>query len=119
MKPIAKTSDKVTVRKPWGHEEIWALNEHYCGKILTVRKGQKLSLQYHEKKCETLYVLSGIGFIQIGHKRLKVTSGECIEVRPGTRHRIEGESILVLLEVSTPEVEDVVRISDNYGRVGK
>ncbi len=109
------------VEKPWGYELWWAQTERYVGKLLHVNAGQKLSLQYHVKKDETIHLWSGELVLAldedgrgIQEHRLKV--GESYHVRPGTKHRMIALTDCDILEVSTPEVEDVVRLEDAYGR---
>jgi mannose-6-phosphate isomerase len=115
------------VPKPWGREEIFAENERYAGKLLYISAGQSLSLQYHERKDETLYVLEGEVMLlvdadgsggQLTEMRLK--PGESYRIRPGTRHRMRAPEAApcVLVEVSSPELDDVVRLEDAYGREG-
>ena len=113
----------VVVQKPWGHETIWAHSDRYVGKILHINAGQELSVQYHNKKDETVYLLSG----EISYRvksdsgaledvRLKL--GESFRITPGTVHQMVAVTDCDVLEVSTPELDDVVRISDKYGRQG-
>jgi len=113
----------VKVPKPWGHETIWARSDRYVGKILHINAGQELSVQYHNEKDETVYLLSG----EISYRvqsdggtledvRLKV--GESFRIMPGTVHQMVGMTDCDVLEVSTPELDDVVRLSDRYGREG-
>jgi mannose-6-phosphate isomerase-like protein (cupin superfamily) len=112
------------VPKPWGREEIFAENERYAGKLLYLSPGHSLSLQYHERKDETLYVLEGEVILlvddgaggQLSEKRLK--PGESYRIRPLVRHRMRAEVPTVLVEVSSPELDDVVRLEDDYGREG-
>jgi mannose-6-phosphate isomerase-like protein (cupin superfamily) len=113
------------VPKPWGREEIFAENERYAGKLLYISAGQSLSLQYHERKDETLYVLEGEVILLVGagddRKRLtelRLRPGESYRIRPGTLHRMRAEQPCVLVEVSSPELDDVVRLEDAYGRAG-
>jgi len=110
------------VPKPWGHELGFAETERYAGKILHIEPGHRLSLQYHERKDESLYVLSGEVYLSIevdGQMReLKLGPGETYRIRPGTRHRMRAESVCEIVEVSTPELSDVVRLEDAYGRAG-
>lgn len=113
------------VPKPWGHEEIFAETPYYVGKILTVHAGHALSLQYHNRKVETMRVLSGEGEFHIGtgnpQKALEVhpaTPGAVFHIEPGTVHRVVARTELVILEVSTPHLDDVVRLEDRYGREG-
>ncbi|MCH9648088.1 MAG: cupin domain-containing protein [Deltaproteobacteria bacterium] len=109
------------VDKPWGYELIFAHTDRYVGKILHVDAGQALSLQYHEKKDETLYMREGSValFVEEGNEIIERTlkAGESYRIRPFTRHRmVAGEDGCDIIEVSTPELDDVVRIEDRYGR---
>ena len=117
MGTVPLPSDARVVDKPWGREVWWAESEGYVAKVLEVRAGQSLSLQYHERKHETALVFAGDGVAVLGDDYLELAPGVRLEVPPGTVHRFSaGDDGLVLLEVSTPEVEDVVRIEDSYGR---
>ena len=109
------------VDKPWGSELIWALSPDYCGKILTVETGESLSLQYHEKKDESWYVLDGAANLELGLadtelKTIEIRKGDAFRFEPGTRHRVTATETLRVLEVSTPHLDDVVRLEDRYGR---
>lgn len=109
------------VDKPWGFELIFAHTEKYAGKVLFVRKGERLSLQYHKDKDESIYVYEGKVLVQLGGVDGQMISkilsaGDCVRIEPLTRHRIEAISDSMLLEVSTPELEDVRRLEDDYGR---
>ena len=110
------------VPKPWGHELIFAENERYAGKILHLEPGQSLSLQYHERKDETIYVLNGEVSLSVdvdGEMReIRLPAGSAYRFRPGVRHRMRAESGCDLIEVSSPELDDVVRLEDAYGREG-
>jgi mannose-6-phosphate isomerase-like protein (cupin superfamily) len=111
----------VIVDKPWGHELIWAKTERYVGKILHVRAGEALSLQYHRVKDETLMVLSGklqlIYFMDGEEPRTReLAPREPFHVPPGMRHRMIAIEDTDVLEVSTTELDDVVRLEDRYGR---
>ena len=112
------------VDKPWGYELVWALSEHYAGKVLFVRAGQKLSLQFHREKDESWYFLEGRARVELaaaGEKATSnevVTSGAAFRFTPGTVHRIEAIEDTTILEVSTPHLADVVRLDDVYGRAG-
>ena len=108
--------------KPWGFELLLAHTPKYAGKVIFVRKGHRLSLQYHEKKDESLYVYEGKALLEIGGKdgqlvSTVVNSGHCIRVPPLTKHRLEAIEDTTFFEVSTPELEDVTRLEDDYGRV--
>jgi mannose-6-phosphate isomerase-like protein (cupin superfamily) len=110
-----------TVDKPWGHELIWAKTERYVGKILHVRAGEALSLQYHRIKDETIMVLGGrlmLEYFAEGEETLscELCPGEPFHVSPGLRHRMTAIEDTDVLEVSTPELDDVVRLEDRYGR---
>jgi mannose-6-phosphate isomerase-like protein (cupin superfamily) len=106
-----------TVRKPWGREIVFARNRSYAGKILVIEKGHRLSLQYHKVKRETLYLLEGRLHVELGHRLRVVKPGAVIDVPPGTVHRFHARTGRVtLVEVSTPELSDIVRLADDYGR---
>lgn len=104
------------VDKPWGRELWWARAEGYVGKRIEVRAGHALSLQFHRKKHETLYFLSGEVRLRLGDDARVVGPGHVAVVPPGTVHRMEAVTDAVIFEVSTPEVDDVVRLEDRYGR---
>jgi mannose-6-phosphate isomerase-like protein (cupin superfamily) len=112
------------VDKPWGHELIWALSDVYCGKLLFVAKGQSLSLQYHREKDESWLIQAGSARIELGAiddpalAEAVVGPGAAFRYRPGTVHRITALEDTTILEVSTPELGDVVRLADVYGREG-
>ena len=110
------------VPKPWGYELIFAKTGRYVGKILHVNKGECLSLQYHEMKEETLYVVAGELQLTIEHEgdRREVTlrAGEAFHIPPRLIHRMEAVVDTDVAEVSTPELDDVVRLDDRYGRTG-
>ena len=107
--------------KPWGYELLFAQTPKYAGKIIFVKKGHRLSLQYHEKKDESMYIYQGKVRIEIEGSDSRMVSrvaepGYSIRIPPGTKHRLEAIEDTTLLEVSTPELEDVVRVEDDYGR---
>ena len=109
------------IEKPWGKEEVIEINEHYMVKKLTMWKGHRCSLQYHNQKKETIYVLSGQLKIHSGPSENELTvkiygPNDTITLLPRTIHRIEGVEDCVYLEASTPQMEDVVRIQDDYNR---
>jgi mannose-6-phosphate isomerase len=110
------------VDKPWGHELIWAETARYVGKLLHVRKGERLSRQYHRVKEETLMVQAGEMDLEIGPEDAaeirRMKAGDVFHVAPGTIHRMVGVTDVDIIEVSTPELDDVVRLEDVYGRKG-
>jgi mannose-6-phosphate isomerase len=114
--------DVKIVPKPWGHEVIWAHTERYVGKLLHINAGHALSVQYHERKDETVYLLSGelIYWVKDGEEMrdMKLRVGESFRITPGTVHYMEAVSDCDVLEASTPDLDDVVRLSDRYGREG-
>ena len=116
--------DVKRVPKPWGHEIIWAHTDQYVGKILHITAGHALSVQYHEVKDETVYLLSGElkywvrpeGSEELRDMRL--APGDAFRITPGTVHYMEAVTDCDVLEASTPHLDDVVRIKDRYGREG-
>ncbi len=111
------------VPKPWGEERIFAEEARYAGKILRIGHGEALSFQYHVRKEETIHVLEGtLGLLveRDGLRRdLRLGPGETFHVVPGTRHRMYApDGDVLVVEVSTPELDDVVRLEDRYGRQG-
>jgi mannose-6-phosphate isomerase len=110
------------VEKPWGYELIWALTDDYCGKILFLKAGESLSLQFHREKDESWLVQSGRAELEMGSPGDKtpnsevVGAGAAFRIRPGTIHRVKALEDTLILEVSTPLLEDVVRLEDKYGR---
>ncbi len=106
------------IDKPWGREVWWAVEAAYAAKRIEVRAGHALSLQYHERKHETLYFLSGRLRLRLGDRETEVGPGQVAAVPPGTVHRLEALTDAVVFEVSTPELGDVVRLEDRYGRAG-
>jgi mannose-6-phosphate isomerase len=109
------------VEKPWGHEVWWAETEHYAGKLLHIKAGHELSLQLHREKDESSYVLSGRLRLTLGPnqgqlRKEEIGPGTVWRVEPGTVHSIEALEDTVVLEVSTPQLDDVVRLRDRYGR---
>lgn len=112
------------VEKPWGHEVIWAHTPLYVGKILHIKAGQALSVQYHEKKDETIHLLSGEMIYRVGKvgdsdlKEISLTAGESFRNEPGMVHQMEAVTDCDVLEASTPHLDDVVRLKDRYGREG-
>ncbi len=122
MREAAVTGTR-RVTKPWGEERIFAETPRYAGKLIAIRAGQTLSYQYHNVKEETVHVLEGMLGLEVeveGDRRtLRLAPGETFHVLPGVKHRMfaEGADCLVV-EVSTAELDDVVRLEDRYGRQG-
>jgi mannose-6-phosphate isomerase len=111
------------VEKPWGYELIWALTDEYCGKILFVKAGESLSLQFHREKDESWLIHAGKAQLEMGAPGDKTPNSEIVgpgaafRIRPGTIHRVKALEDTTIIEVSTPQLEDVVRLDDKYGRV--
>jgi mannose-6-phosphate isomerase len=115
-------SDITTVPKPWGHETIWARTDQYVGKILHIKAGEALSVQYHNVKDETVYLMSGQLIYRIWEndkpRDVDLQIGQAFRITPGTVHQMEAVTDCDVLEVSTPHLDDVVRLTDRYGREG-
>jgi mannose-6-phosphate isomerase len=117
-------SQVVRQDKPWGHEELFALVDgKFCGKAIHVTEGHALSLQYHEQKEEVISVQSGRLRCEVGHSEdamdvFELLPGESVHLRPGVRHRVTALVDTVMLEASTTQLHDVVRLEDRYGRQG-
>ncbi len=115
-------ADYVKVEKPWGYELHWAQTDRYVGKVLHVNAGHALSLQYHNRKEETILLWAGRLLFEIERNgslaRLEMTPGDRVHVPPGTVHRMTALDDCEIFEVSTPELDDVVRLEDRYGREG-
>ena len=116
--------DVKKVEKPWGHELIWALTDVYCGKVLFVKAGAALSLQFHNEKDESWLVQSGRAKLELGdagqrllHEEV-IGPGAAFRYRPGTVHRVTAIEDTTIIEVSTPQLDDIVRLDDLYGREG-
>jgi quercetin dioxygenase-like cupin family protein len=110
------------VPKPWGYEIWWALTDRYVGKILHINKGHSLSYQYHNVKDETIYLQSGEMILEIeaggkSRETIRLLPGDSMRIAPLTKHRMTAAEDCDVLEVSTPEVEDIIRLEDKYGRV--
>jgi mannose-6-phosphate isomerase len=116
--------DPRKVEKPWGHELIWAETEHYVGKLLFVKAGESLSLQFHREKDESWLVQVGRAKLELGSAgdsildEEVIAPGSCFRFRPGTVHRLTALEDTTIVEVSTPQLDDVVRLEDRYGRQG-
>jgi mannose-6-phosphate isomerase-like protein (cupin superfamily) len=117
-------SDVKKVEKPWGYELIWALTDAYCGKVLFVKAGHALSLQFHREKDESWLVQSGRARLELGEagksilNEAVISAGDAFHYTPGTVHRVTAIEDTTILEVSTPHLDDVVRLEDAYGREG-
>jgi mannose-6-phosphate isomerase len=110
------------VPKPWGYEIIWAHTDRYVGKVLHIEAGHALSVQYHNHKDETIYLLSGEMkyWVKLGDELedVRLKQGDAFRITPGTVHYMEAITDCDILEASTPELDDVVRLEDRYGREG-
>jgi mannose-6-phosphate isomerase len=112
------------IEKPWGWELVWAETESYVGKLLFVRAGEALSLQYHEVKDEAWLVHEGLARVQLGEvgadglETIEIRNGDVLRYPPGTLHRVTAVEDTLIVEVSTPHLDDVVRVEDRYGREG-
>ncbi len=109
------------IEKPWGYELIFARTEKYAGKLLFIKKGHRLSLHYHNEKDETFYCLEGQAIVELeGAKgemvKTEIKNGHCYRVTPKSKHRLQAIEDTTLFEVSTPELDDVVRLDDDFGR---
>ena len=111
------------VDKPWGYELRWGITDRYAGKVLHIKKGEALSLQYHEQKDEYQYVVRGVVDMELGREdgvltRHRMEAGDTLHITAGTRHRLTAVEDTDIFEVSTSEINDVVRLEDRYGRAG-
>jgi len=111
------------IKKPWGWENRFAITDRYLGKIIHINAGEMLSLQYHERKDETVLVVKGVMELQLeddrGQMRThRLTPGMSMRITPGKRHRMIGAEECEFFEVSSPEIDDVIRLEDKYGREG-
>ena len=110
------------IEKPWGHELLWALTDRYVGKLIFVRAGHALSLQFHRVKDEAWYIESGRAELELAAAGEAITESEIVgpgsafHFRPGTVHRVTALEDTTIFEVSTPEIDDIVRLEDRYGR---
>jgi len=113
--------DSARTAKPWGYELRWAITERYLGKVLHIDQGQALSLQYHNRKDESILLLNGVMDLELdddeGKLRVhRLQPGDSKRIRPGRRHRMTAVQECDVFEVSTPDMDDVVRLEDRYGR---
>ena len=116
-------SDATRVNKPWGYELIWVATERYVGKLIHIEAGQRLSLQYHEVKDESIFVTAGRMVLHLEDEDgslepIELGPGQFHRVPVGLKHRFEAIEDTTMIEVSTPELDDVVRLEDDYGREG-
>ena len=117
-------TEPTKVEKPWGHELIWANTDKYVGKTLFLKAGESLSLQFHKVKDEAWYVLSGRAEVELGGVGEGMLNSEIVgagagfHFPPGTVHRVTAVEDTTILEVSTPDLDDIVRLEDRYGREG-
>jgi mannose-6-phosphate isomerase-like protein (cupin superfamily) len=123
-KPELGRAETSRVDKPWGYELHWGITDRYAGKILHIKKGEALSLQYHERKDEFQYIVKGTVDIELGGadgvlQTHRLHAGDTLHITPGMRHRLTAVEDTDIFEVSTPEIDDVVRLEDRYGRAGK
>jgi mannose-6-phosphate isomerase len=119
---LSGTSPVKRVLKPWGYEIIWAHTDRYVGKVLHINAGHALSVQYHNQKDETVYLLKGEMkyWVKLGDdlEDVRLREGDAFRITPGTVHYMEAITDCDILEASTPELDDVVRLQDRYGREG-
>jgi mannose-6-phosphate isomerase len=123
FRPELGRAEASKVDKPWGYELRWGITDRYAGKVLHINKGEALSLQYHELKDEFQYVVKGAIDIELGGPDGGLTThrmkaGDTLHISPGTRHRLTAVEDTDIFEVSTPQMDDVVRLEDRYGRAG-
>lgn len=111
------------IEKPWGYELLFAHTEHYVGKVLKIYKGEMLSLQYHKIKDETIFLFEGEMLLDVEEdgkmKEKRLLPGDGYRIKPGVKHRMKALRECIVFEVSTPNLDDVVRLEDKYGRVKK
>lgn len=111
------------IEKPWGHELIWTVNDAYAGKLISIRDGKRLSLQYHRQKRESVFVISGELHLHLQNEAGDIEvhiipPGEAADIPEGRIHRFEAVGDTDVIEVSTPQLDDVVRLEDDFGREG-
>jgi quercetin dioxygenase-like cupin family protein len=107
------------VDKPWGYELRWAITDRYLGKVIHVKRGEALSLQYHNQKDECILLTSGVLDLELEGTVHRLRPGQTVHITPGTRHRMVAVEDCDIFEVSSPEIDDVVRLEDRYGRAGR
>ncbi|MFH1714885.1 MAG: cupin domain-containing protein [Elusimicrobiota bacterium] len=107
-----------TVEKPWGKELWFVKNEFYLGKIICVNKGSRLSKQYHNKKHETFFALKGRFILELNDKEIEIAEKQTVTIEPGNVHRVYAPyEDIEIIEISTPEHDDIVRLEDDFGRI--
>lgn len=116
-------AEATRVDKPWGYEIRWAVTDRYLGKVLHINRGEALSLQFHERKDECQLVMKGEMDFELGEhesklEKRRLKEGDTVHITPGLRHRMTAVTDVDIFEVSTAEIEDVVRLEDRYGRAG-
>jgi mannose-6-phosphate isomerase-like protein (cupin superfamily) len=121
--PMEQPEPTTRVDKPWGWELWWTVTDNYVGKVIFINAGQRLSLQYHEEKDESVFVIDGEMTLHLEDESgelapIRLGPGEFHRVPVGKRHRFEAITDTRLIEVSTPELDDVVRLEDDFGREG-
>jgi mannose-6-phosphate isomerase len=124
VRVAVRRREDVRVDKPWGYEDRWAITDRYLGKILHIDAGQALSLQYHNAKDECILVAKGEMDLQLDDDSgtlitHRLREGDTVHITPGRKHRMIAVTDVDVFEVSTPEIDDVVRIDDRYGRTGQ
>jgi len=118
---MLQVNEQTRVSKPWGYELRWAITDRYLGKVLHIDAGEALSLQYHNRKDESILILTGTMALEledeIGIMRVhRMSPGDSRRILPGKRHRMTAVDDCDVLEVSTPDMDDIVRVEDRYGR---
>jgi mannose-6-phosphate isomerase-like protein (cupin superfamily) len=118
-----RTNGRTFVEKPWGWEDRFAVTDRYLGKVIHINPGEMLSLQYHQHKDETIYIVRGVMDLQLENDRGEIevhrlSPGMSIRIEPGRKHRMVAVEECEFFEVSSPEIDDVVRLEDKYGRAG-
>ncbi len=121
--PMEHLEPTTRVEKPWGWELWWTVTERYVGKVIFINAGRRLSLQYHNQKDESIFVVEGEMILHLENadgeiEPIELRSGDFRRVPVGRRHRFEARTDTKLIEVSTPELDDVVRLADDFGREG-
>lgn len=115
--PIVRAAE-TKVDKPWGYELRWAITDRYLGKVIHVNRGEALSLQYHERKEESIMLSAGVLDLELDGEVHRLRAGDTAHITPGVRHRMTAVEDCDIFEVSTADMEDVVRLEDRYGRAG-